>query len=93
MASIKTKVKTPSEIVAEHGPAHKVSHFIDHKNRRFTTRASHADGYQHTILSRSAKEAYETGGKLSWVNTKRRTHPAQQGAFNSEHDIESPEFA
>jgi hypothetical protein len=90
----RVKVSTPyARIVSEHGPAVKVSHFLDHKNKKYQTRATHTDGFQHTVLSKSAAEAYELGGRLSWVDTKKRTHPAQQGSYNSEHDIVSPEFA
>jgi hypothetical protein len=88
----KAKVKTPEETVAEHGKAVTVSH-RKMDGGKWKTVSRHEDGYMRTAMSRNAKEAFSEGGKLSWVDTKRRPHPSQQGSFNSQHDIKSPEFA
>ena len=93
MSDIKNvKVETPEETVKKHGLAKTVSHRrMD--DGKWKTISTDEDNHTRTAMSRSAKLCFSEGGSLAWVSSKRLHHPAQQGSFNSEHDIVSPETA
>jgi|ERR1039458_3193736 hypothetical protein len=88
-----------SDIVSQHGAANHIH--VDHTGGTHKVTSRHGDGFEHSVTHGSAKEAYDSAGKLALEaggvdqasDVKRRTHPDQQGAESEERNYEMPDLA
>ncbi len=72
----------PSEVVAEHGPAHKVE--ISHDEDKHTVTSHHKDGHSHTSEHASKAEAHDVAKTLD--GTDQEQEDPEQSDNTSEPD-------
>jgi hypothetical protein len=60
-----TADQDPSQVVAEHGPAHTVA--INHMGDTHTLTSTHPDGYVHNSKYDSAESAHDAGNRLAGI--------------------------
>lgn len=70
-------------VVAEHGPAHKVS--ISHEEGRHTVVSQHGDGHTHKVVHKTKQEAHKEAQRLAAAEEDEQK-PAEKTPAENESD-------
>ena len=77
----------PSEVVAEHGKAHKVTVSHDHESSKHSVESHHEDGHVHKSDHESAEEAHDHAKQLAGV-TEGSNDTDEQGSMSAADAME-----
>lgn len=80
----------PTQVAAEHGPAHEVHIQHDHEGGKHSVHSKHGDGHEHHSEHGSAGEAHQHAAKLSGVNEEAQPMESMGGGMPSKKPAAAP---
>jgi hypothetical protein len=65
----------PTQVAAEHGPAHEIHMQHDHEGGKHSVHSKHGDGHEHHSEHNSAHEAHQHAQQVAGVGNEQESEP------------------